>query len=83
MTICAYCGKFIREEPEGKVSHGICKECYDEQIRKIEDQNKDQDEGKTSPLAPLQRGEAMRRITALEYLEYFTAKTLQKRYGKP
>ena len=28
-TVCAWCGKVMKEGPEGRVSHGICKECFE------------------------------------------------------
>ena len=31
-TICAWCGKVLREGPADRVSHGICRRCMAEQL---------------------------------------------------
>ena len=35
-VVCAWCGATIKDGPTDKgISHGICEECYKEQIEKI------------------------------------------------
>jgi hypothetical protein len=31
-TICAWCGKVLREGPTDRVSHGICRRCLAQQL---------------------------------------------------
>jgi hypothetical protein len=33
--VCAWCGKVLRDDSEEEVSHGICRECYDREVRPV------------------------------------------------
>lgn len=35
-TICAWCGKLLREEPGEGTSHGICPQCYRAFVEELE-----------------------------------------------
>lgn len=36
-VICAWCGKYLEDKPGDGVSHSICEECYDKEIKKLND----------------------------------------------
>jgi hypothetical protein len=39
-SICAWCGIHLRDNPgDGDISHGICPECRDKELKKLEDKN--------------------------------------------
>ena len=34
-TICAWCGKLLKDGPDKPVSHGMCRECSDRELAKL------------------------------------------------